>query len=66
VQAGHGGPCHFLNARRDRLGGAGGASAERGRLFAFFDHDDDGILAGEEWDKRLKQELAAAKCCVVL
>lgn len=33
---------------------------------AFYDLDEGGIHAGEEWDKRLEQELAAAKCCVVL
>lgn len=58
----------FISYKREEIAWAARvaqALSEEG-FSAFYDLDDDGIHAGEEWDKRLEQELAAAKCCVVL
>ncbi len=58
----------FISYKREEIAWAARvaqALSEEG-FSAFYDLDDDGIHAGEEWNKRLEQELAAAKCCVVL
>jgi hypothetical protein len=58
----------FISYKREEIAWAGRvaqALSEEG-FSAFYDLDDNGIHAGEEWDKRLEQELAVAKCCVVL
>lgn len=58
----------FISYKREEIAWAARvaqALSEEG-FSAFYDLDDDGIHAGEQWDKRLEQELAAAKCCVVL
>lgn len=58
----------FISYKREEIAWAarvGRALSEEG-FSAFYDLDDDGIHAGEEWDKRLEKELADAKCCVVL
>lgn len=58
----------FISYKREEITWAARvaqALSEEG-FSAFYDLDDEGIHAGEEWDKRLEQELAAAKCCVVL
>jgi MFS family permease len=58
----------FISYKREEIAWAarvGQALSEEG-FSAFYDLDEDGIHAGEEWDKRLEKELADAKCCVVL
>jgi len=58
----------FISYKREEIAWAARvaqALSEEG-FSAFYDLDEDGIHAGEEWDKRLEKELAAAKCCLVL
>lgn len=58
----------FISYKREELTRAAQvaqALSEEG-FSAFYDLHQDGIHAGEQWDRRLEAELHAAGCCIVL
>lgn len=58
----------FISYKREELSRAAAVAGalESEGFSVFYDLGDQGIQAGEIWDKRLEHELSVAGCCVVL